>query len=369
MRTLLGGTVLTVGIGDHMAGEYGVGLIGVNASRGWARASHVPAIQGLRGLRLAAVATRSQDSADAAARAFGVERAYGDAAALIADQTVDVVAVATSVPAHHDLITAAVHAGKHVLTEWPVGVDSAQVAQIKQVTASTSAHVAVGLQARLNPAVSRLRRLMERSAIGPVRNATIYSSTAAFGSRLSPSEVALEDPAAGMNLVTIQLAHTVDLVEVLLGQLGDITAEFRTQYPRPHVDGTDQRLQRSLPDHVLLQGRAGGTPVAVEVVGGRPPDDCPFRLELHGEEGRLDLRGGHARGFQAGSMRLARNGHPVDIEGGETTDLPESAVNTAGVYAALRDDIDSGTETAPSLNEAARLTRLLDAVRDAANGS
>ncbi|MEV4536532.1 Gfo/Idh/MocA family oxidoreductase [Asanoa sp. NPDC049518] len=352
-----------------MTGEYGVGLIGVNASRGWARESHVPAIQALRGLRLAAVATRSQETADAAAAAFGVERAYGDAADLIADQTVEVVGVVASVPAHRGLITAAVHARKHVLTEWPVGVDSAEGARIRAVTAGASSHVAVGLQARFNPAVSELRRLLEASAIGRVLSATVYSSTAAFGERLSPSQVALEDPTVGMNLVTIQLAHTLDLVEVLLGPLGDITAQFSTQYPELRVDGTDRRLHRSLPDHVLVRGRAGRTPVTVEVVGGRPAEDCPFRLELYGEEGALDLLGGSERGFQAGSLRLVRDGDPVDIEGGETAGLRESVVNTAGVYAALRDDIDTGTVTAPSLDDAARLTRLLDTVRKAANGS
>lgn len=58
-----------------MAQALRVGMIGVNAERGWAREGHVPAVQALEGLDLVAVATRHQDSADAAASATGAARA------------------------------------------------------------------------------------------------------------------------------------------------------------------------------------------------------------------------------------------------------------------------------------------------------
>ena len=47
-----------------------VGIIGANAERGWARESHVPAVQHLDGLELAAVANKGQEAADAAAAMF-----------------------------------------------------------------------------------------------------------------------------------------------------------------------------------------------------------------------------------------------------------------------------------------------------------
>lgn len=56
-----------------------VGITGASASRGWAKESHVPAAQKLSGLELAAVATQDQQSADAAAEAFGMVRGYGSA--------------------------------------------------------------------------------------------------------------------------------------------------------------------------------------------------------------------------------------------------------------------------------------------------
>jgi predicted dehydrogenase len=43
--------------------EIRVGIVGANADVSWAKLSHVPAIKGLPGLRLAAVATRNEHSA------------------------------------------------------------------------------------------------------------------------------------------------------------------------------------------------------------------------------------------------------------------------------------------------------------------
>ncbi|WP_207005336.1 hypothetical protein [Trinickia mobilis] len=51
-----------------------VGIVGANSAASWAKISHIPAIQGLRGVKLAAVATRNEQSAREAADAFGAER-------------------------------------------------------------------------------------------------------------------------------------------------------------------------------------------------------------------------------------------------------------------------------------------------------
>lgn len=40
-----------------------VGIVGAGAQKRWAHLSHIPAINGLSGLRLAAVATRNEHSA------------------------------------------------------------------------------------------------------------------------------------------------------------------------------------------------------------------------------------------------------------------------------------------------------------------
>ncbi len=86
-------------------------------------------------------------------------KAYGDTDDLVADPDVDLVAVVTSVPGHHQLILAALAAGKHVITEWPVGTSTAQTEEILDAARRAGTRTAVGLQARMNPAVGLQARM------------------------------------------------------------------------------------------------------------------------------------------------------------------------------------------------------------------
>ena len=57
-----------------------------------------------------------------------------------------------------------------------------------------------------------------------------------------------------------------------------------------------------------MQARlASGAPLMVQVAGGRPPEDTPFRFEVIGERGSLVLDGDAPRGFQSGRLRLLLN--------------------------------------------------------------
>ena len=347
-----------------MATPLRVGVIGVNAERGWARESHVPAVESVDGLTLAAVGTSSQASAEKAAAAFGVGKAYGDPTAMFADPDIDVVTVAAPVPAHHELVLGAARAGKHVYSEWPLGVGTAQTEEIARVAAQTGVHTVIGLQARMNPAVVAAARLVESGAIGRVLHAPVYTSTAAFGGAVPDEALYLEKPETGMNLGTIQLAHTIDLAGRLLGPLESLSALLSVQYPELTVGDRPRAARRVLADHVLVQGRlARGAPLSVEVVGGHRPGDTPFRLDVAGDRATVSLVGGAVRGVQAGVLSLLLDGVLQTVEDVETRGLPEPVVNIAAAYAALRDDISSGNRTVMDFDHARRLTHLVDDIR------
>ena len=338
-----------------------VGIVGASAHGGWARESHVPAIQAVDGLELVAVAARRQKSADEAAAAFGLPRGYGDPAELMADPDIDVVVVTAPVPAHHDLLTAALQAGKHVVTEWPVGVSTAQTEQLARVARRSDRRSAVGLQTRLNPATIRAAEMLAQGAIGRVLSATVYSSTSAFGPTVPAAAAYLEQRDAGMNLTTIQTAHTVDFAVRLLGSLTSFAALATIQYPDLQVEDSPDPLHRTIADHVLIQGRiTGGAALAVQTAGGRPPEATPFRFEATGTDGTLTIDGGAPRGFQTGLLQLTLNGQPVAVTDPLAANLPPSAVNVAHLYTAVRDDIRSGTTTAPDFDHAIRLAHLVD---------
>ena len=349
-----------------------VGVIGASARRGWAKISHVPAIQQLDGLKLAAVVTQDQPSADEAARAFGAAKAYGDPRQLFADPDIDIVTVAVNVPAHRSLVLGALAAGKHVFCEYPLGRDVDEAEMLARAAREAGVHTAIGLQLRASPAALRARALVASGAIGRVLNVSILSTTVAFGPDTEAAMAFAEQAENGVTLATIQGGHTLDLAIFVLGGLAELSALAGTRFPQVRVAGKDGVVTqaRTIPDYLAVLARLeSGAPVAIETVGGRPADDTPFRFTVTGETGELVLRGGAARGVQSGILRLYRNGEPVEIDA-FAVPAPETASHVAGLYALMRDDILNGTQSAPGFDHAVQMSRLIaDAVGAAARGT
>src|SRR5205085_8567557 len=96
-----------------------VGIIGANPDRGWAAEAHIPALKSLsHDFEITALSTSRRESADAAAKVFGVPAAFDNHRDLVNSTNVDVVAVTVKVPYHLELATAALDAGKAVYCEW-----------------------------------------------------------------------------------------------------------------------------------------------------------------------------------------------------------------------------------------------------------
>jgi hypothetical protein len=76
-----------------------VGIAGVSPNRRFASIAHIPALQALPEFEISAVCTTRQDSADAAAKHYGVRLAFCDAEKLAHHPDVDLVAVSVKVPA------------------------------------------------------------------------------------------------------------------------------------------------------------------------------------------------------------------------------------------------------------------------------
>ena len=338
-----------------------VGIIGASADRGWARDAHVPAVQKLRSLELGAVVSGSQAKSDVAAKAFGARMAYADSAELLQDPAIDIISVCVKVPDHRDLVLGAIKSGKHIYCEWPLGRNLAETEELAAAAKSAGVHVAIGLQTRMNKVLRHARTVLDSGAIGTVLSARIISSTIAFGKTTEGPMAFSEDPANGVTLVTIQGAHTIDAAIAVLGGFECISALTSTQYPQVEVGDPPTLHHRVTPDHILVQAQLARSGVlAIEVAGGRPANEVTFSFQIIGSNGEIELRGGAIRGFQSGALELILNGKVRTIDEGELDVMPEIALNVAGVYAALRDDINSGTRSVPDFEHATRLTTLID---------
>ncbi|GAA1426177.1 Gfo/Idh/MocA family oxidoreductase [Microlunatus lacustris] len=121
------------------------------------------------GAEAVAVASRSLDRARSFADEFGLGRAYGSYAELLAAEDVDVVYIATPHPQHHALALGAIEAGKAVLVEKTFTATVAGAEEVVAVARRRSVFAMEAMWTRFQPAVVAARALVDDGAIGEVR--------------------------------------------------------------------------------------------------------------------------------------------------------------------------------------------------------
>ena len=118
---------------------------------------------------LVAVGARSLDDAEAfAARDDGV-RAHRGYDALVRDDGVDAVYIATIHPTHKEIALAAIAAGKACLIEKPIALTAADAAEIFEAAERAGVFVMEAFMYRLHPMWLRLEEIVGSGALGTVR--------------------------------------------------------------------------------------------------------------------------------------------------------------------------------------------------------
>ena len=116
-----------------------------------------------------AVASRSQESADAFARQYGIPRAYEGYERLLEDGEVDAVYVATPHTMHFQNTVDAITAGKHVLCEKPFTISPGESEQLFEVAGRSSVFVMEALWTYFLPAIQKAREWVQQGRIGKLR--------------------------------------------------------------------------------------------------------------------------------------------------------------------------------------------------------
>jgi predicted dehydrogenase len=106
--------------------------------------------------------------AKAAAEKYGIPEAFGDYRELLRSPTVDVVHIASPNRFHSEMSLAALRAGKHVVCEKPLAMNTRETAQIIKLARASGKVFAVNYNVRFYPAVLALHRKVERGELGDI---------------------------------------------------------------------------------------------------------------------------------------------------------------------------------------------------------
>lgn len=141
---------------------------GILATGGIAR-KFAEDLQHVPDAELVAVGSRTQESAEAFARQYGVPRAYGSYEALAEDPDVDIVYVASLHPGHREHVLLCLNGGKAVLNEKPFTVNADETEELIRTARDRGLFLMEAMWTRYLPAIRQVRTWIAEGRIGEVR--------------------------------------------------------------------------------------------------------------------------------------------------------------------------------------------------------
>ncbi len=356
-----------------MADKIRLGLIGASVRDTWSARSHLPAVQASTDVELTAVCTTRADSAEAARQAWGARLAFDDYRRMIASPEIDAVAVVVRVPSHYAPTKAALEAGKHVYCEWPLGRTTAEAVELAALAKAKGLVTAVGLQARVNPALMHMKEQVAAGFLGEVM--AVHVSLMREGVLSRPSHRTWQrDAELGANTLTIANGHTVDAMRFVAGEFSRLSAVVATQAKQWLDTGTNLLLDVTSPDNVLLSGRLANGAVASVHIGAIPFAGSGYRMEIYGRDGTLVATGEDSPQLSEVSLHGAKGANtlaPMPVPERFTVAAPGTpsgeALNVGQMYTSFAEAIREGASHQPTFATAVELHRLVDAIKQASD--
>ena len=148
------------------------GLVGFGA---WGQ-HHANAIAVTEGAELVAVAAHSDESLKAAKDAYPGITTHRDFHELAARDDLDVVDVVVPSHLHHQVATAVLQSGKHLLLEKPMSVSLDECDQMIEMAAAADVQFAVGHELRLSSMWGKAKAMIEDGFIGTPQYALVELS-------------------------------------------------------------------------------------------------------------------------------------------------------------------------------------------------
>jgi predicted dehydrogenase/aryl-alcohol dehydrogenase-like predicted oxidoreductase len=228
--------------------------------------------------QLHAVASRSQEKADAFAREWGAKTAYASYEALLNDPQVQAVYISTPHPMHAEWAIHAANAKKHVLVEKPFALNFAQAMAMTEAAITNDVLMMEAFMYRCHPQTAKLVELIKNKSIGDVR---VIQATFSFHAGFNPNGRIFNNALAGGGILDVG-CYTASMSRLIAGAAaGKDFADPLEVRAAGHLGqtGTDEWAIASLkfPGDILAQLSTGVSVNQENVV------------RIFGSEGRITL--------------------------------------------------------------------------------
>jgi predicted dehydrogenase len=252
---------------------YGVGVFGI----GWVAGEHIKAYLKNPHMRVAALASRRRESAQAAKDILGLDcnvaNTFDD---LIRRDDVDVIDICSPNVLHAEEAIAAAEAGKHVVIEKPVAMNLRELKAVRDAVAKARVKSQAGFVLRWNPHIQSIRTMIDKGGLGD-----LYLTEVDYYHEIGPWWTGWKWGAAtkegGPSASLLAGCHAVDLLRYFGGEVEEVFA-YGTFGHR-----TDYQYEPTYAAVVKFRnGKIGKTGCSFE-------NECPYILNilLHGSKGSV----------------------------------------------------------------------------------
>lgn len=287
-----------------------VGVIGAGANT---VAHHIPNLQAMPGVTVAAVCNRSRASSARVAERFGIPQVYERWHELVAAPELDAVVIGTWPYMHCPATLAALAAGKHVLCEARMAMNLAEARAMRD-----AARAQPGLVAQVVPAPHTLAvdatvcRLLAEGYLGEVLAISLRDGSR-FLDRASPIHWRQDTDLSGYNILSLGIWY-----ETLMRWVGEATRvqALGKVFVRQRRDEAGGLRAVRVPEHLdVLADMACGAQAHIQVsaVTGHAG---PAEARLYGSEGSLRISEGQLWGGRRDDAELTPIAIPEAERGG-----------------------------------------------------
>jgi scyllo-inositol 2-dehydrogenase (NADP+) len=208
-----------------MSKSFNVGLIGYGIA---GQVFHAPMINCIEGLRLKKIRETKQDNIQLANKRYTEVEIVADSDAIISDNTIDLIVIATPNSSHFNLAKEALLAGKHVVVDKPFTITHQEAQELILLAAEKKKVISVYHNRRFDSTSKTVKKVIASGMLGVLVEYEAHYDR--FRNYFRPNAWREEDQ-PGSGIFYDLGAHLIDEALVLFGLPEELTADLRIQRP------------------------------------------------------------------------------------------------------------------------------------------
>jgi len=262
-----------------------VGVIGT----GFGQSAQIPGFKVCPAAEVVAICSRRSERAEAVARKFDIPYAFTDYHQMVQMEELDLVSVVTPTYLHYPMIMAALEAGKHVLCEKPMALNTMEAQEMCQRAEAAGLVHVIDHELRFNPTRMRMKELIDDEFIGCLRHVMITSVSNFHTDPFSSPWSWWSQQDKGGGRLGADGSHQIDQLRWWFGEIEGVFGRGRTFVKERKLPDSSEMRPVETDDFTSLlihfaNGAEGLLSLSSVASHGRGS-----RVEAYGDEGSLIL--------------------------------------------------------------------------------